>query len=339
LLIVERRVNHAAMPLAQPTGTPELSVILSTPGEFGAIKKTLSHLAAQTALARMELVIVASSVAVLQPDAGTLAAFPRHRILEIGDFGPLGAANAAGVRAASAPVIVLAEDHCFPNPDWAEHLLRAHKGPWAAIGPAVRNANPSTLISWADLFIGYGPWLEPVDERDVEFLPGHNTSYKREILLAFGDRLETLLNVETVLHWELRSQGYRLRLEPAARVAHTNFSLWSSWLPVSFLNGRTFAAERRKGMSVPVRVAYVVGAPLIPFVRAARTAGSARTQELRRQFLLCLPAMLIGLGADALGQMVGYAIGAGASGGMLSRYECHRVRHVTARDRREVFAE
>jgi hypothetical protein len=203
----------------------------------------------------------------------------------------------------------------------------------------VRNANPSSVVSWADLFIGYGPWLEPVDNRDIDFLPGHNSSYKRDLLLSFGDRLDDLLNVETVLHWELRAQGHRLRLEPRARVAHTNFSLWSSWLPVSYLNGRAFAAERRKRMSLLARTAYVVGGPLIPFVRAARTAGSARTAALRAQFIRCLPAMLVALSVDALGQMVGYALGAGNAGGRLSRYECYRVRHVTARDRREVFAE
>jgi hypothetical protein len=122
-------------------------------------------------------------------------------------------------------------------------------------------------------------------------------------------------------------------------VAHTNFSLWSSWLPVSYLNGRAFAAERRKGMSAAKRVIYVAGAPLIPFVRAARTARSARTPELRRRYLQSLPAMLLGLGADALGQMVGYAAGAGESRTGLARFECYRIRHVTARDRREVFAE
>lgn len=87
------------------------------------------------------------------------------------------------------------------------------------------------------------------------------------------------------------------------------------------------------------RAAYVVAGPLIPFVRAARTLRSARTAELRGYFIRCLPAMLVALSVDALGQMVGYALGAGNAGGKLSRYECHRIRHVTARDRQEVFAE
>jgi GT2 family glycosyltransferase len=338
-----RHIHHATMPLtgtaAAANGPAALSVILATPGDFGGIRKTLAHLSAQTARDAIELVLVATSRAALAADPAVLALFRRHTIVELGEFRSLGAANAAGVRAASAPVVALAEDHCFPDPQWAEHLIRAHEGPWAAVGPGVRNANPASLVSWADLFIGYGPWLEPVDATDRDFLPGHNTSYKRALLLEFGDRLDDLMNVETVLHWELRARGHRLRLEPGARVAHTNFSLWSSWLPVSWLNGRAFAAERRKGMSQAKRLLYVLGAPLIPFVRAARTARSARTPELRRWFVLSLPALLVGLGADALGQMVGYAAGAGESRGRLAHFECYRIRHVTARDRREVFAE
>lgn len=319
--------------------SPALSVVLATPGDFGALRKTLSHLAAQTARDALELVIVTGSRDALRPDAHVLASFSRHCIVEIGEVVSLGAANAAGVRAATAPLVVLAEDHCFPDPEWAENLIKAHDGPWAAVGPAVRNANPVTTVSWADLFIGYGPWLEPVERRDVDFLPGHNSSYKRALLLEYGNRLDALLTVETVLHWELRSKGHRLLLEPAARVAHTNFSLWSSWLPVLWLNGRAFAAERRNGMSIAARALYVAGAPLIPFVRLARAATNMRSPGLRRQFLRSLPASLLGLGVDALGQMIGYAFGAGTSGARLAMYECHRVKHVTARDRREVFAE
>ena len=36
----------------------------------------------------------------------------------------------------------LCEDHCFPADGWAEALVAAHQGPWAAVGPAFLNANP-----------------------------------------------------------------------------------------------------------------------------------------------------------------------------------------------------
>lgn len=336
---MQRTATPSAPSAPSATPAPQLSVILSTPGDFGAIRKTLAHLSRQTAVESLEVVIVATRREVLRADADALGAFSWHQIVEIGGFDSLGAANAAGVRAARGPLVALAEDHCFPDPEWARALIAAHNGPWVAVGPAVRNANPATAISWADLFIGYGPWLEPIEAQEVPFLPGHNSSYKRDALLTFGARLPELLAVETVLHWELRSRGHRLRLEPTARVAHTNFSLWSSWIPVLWLNGRAFAAERRKGMSAPARALYILGSPLIPFVRLARIAPTARSTALRLQFLRSLPAMLLGLGIDALGQMAGYALGPAADDSRLGRYECHRVDHVTARDRREVFAE
>lgn len=320
-----------------PEPRPALSVVLVTPDGFATIRKTVAHLQAQTWGDRLELVLVAPSRAGLDLSESPLRGIGRVTVVETGTVRSIGRANAEGVRQASADVVALAEDHCFPDPDWAERLVRAHAGPWAAVGPAVRNANPATAVSWADLFIGYGPWLEPVAAGEAEFLPGHNTSYKREAVLAFGDRLDALMEAETLLHWELRRAGHRLYVEPTARVAHTNFSRWRSWIPAQYYNGRAFAGARRAGMSPGRRAVYVLGAPLIPLVRLARLLRAARGPALRRRALLCMPALAIGLGLDGLGQMVGYALGSGSSLRKLARYEFHRFRHVTARDRREVF--
>ncbi len=263
--------------------------------------------------------------------------FAGHQVVELGTMQQIGRANAAGVRHARAALVALAEDHCFPEPDWAEHLIQAHEGPWAAVGPAVRNANPATAVSWADLFIGYGPWLEPVARGEADFLPGHNTSYKRGLLLEYGERLESMLGAETLLHWDLRSKGHRLYLEPSVRVAHTNFSLWSSWLPVQLLNGRAFAGARRKAMTPSLRLLYILGSPLIPLVRMFRTIRLTRASTLRARLLTTLPALMIGLALDGVGQLVGYVLGPGDAPERLASFEFARVNHVTERDRREVF--
>lgn len=325
------------MPEAVPSIAPALSVILATPASFSVIRKVVSHLQRQTVRDRLELVLVASSRGALELDEAMMEGFASHQVVEIGDMGEIGRANAAGIRRATAPVVVLAEDHCFPDADWAERLIETHKGPWAAVGPAVRNANPGSAVSWADLFIGYGPWLEPVAAGEADFLPGHNTSYKRELLLEYGDRLDSLLGAETLLHWDLRSRKYHLYLEPRARVAHTNFSLWSSWLPVQLLNGRAFAGARRNGMTLPVRLLYIVGSPLIPWVRLARVIRATKASALRSRLLTTTPALVIGLLLDGAGQLLGYALGPGDSVGRLAGFEFARVNHVTARDRREVF--
>jgi hypothetical protein len=318
---------------------PALSVILATRDDFSSVRETVVRLARQTIVQSIELVLVCPSREQLRLEEALVAGFAGVTVVEVGPVGTRGQANARGVREARAEVVALAEDHCFPDPEWAANLVRRHAEPWAAVGPAVRNANPNTMVSWADLLIGYGPWLEPVAAGDVPFLPGHNTSYKRRILLNYGERLETMMDAETILHWDLGAHGERLFLEPAARVAHTNFSRWRSWLPVQFLAGRSFAGARSTGMSLLARVVYVAGSPLIPLVRLVRLGRVARRSRLRLRFAAALPALAIGLALDGLGQMTGYAFGAGESHRKLAPYEFRRVDHITTRDRHEVFGE
>lgn len=312
---------------------PRLSVVFATAGPFATLARTIAHLRRQTVRAAIELVIVAPSRDRLALDRAAVAEFAAVRVVETEAFRSVGRANAAGVRAAAAPVVALAEDHCFPDADWAERLLAAHDGPWAAVGPGVRNANPGSAVSWADLLIGYGPWLLPAPARDADFLPGHNSSYKRDLLLALGERLEERMEAETLLHWELRAAGHRLRFEPAAAVAHTNFSLWRSWLPAQLHNGRLFAGLRARGRSPGWRALYAAGSPLIPAVRLLRIWRGLPSKEIRRRAVAALPALAVGLAVDALGQLLGYAFGAGAARDRVARYEVDRFRHLRAADR------
>jgi hypothetical protein len=285
----------------------------------------------------LELVIVVPSTELLDPEVSQLTEFARYQVVEIQKFQSIGQANAAGIRRATASIIALAEDHCFPDPQWAERLIAAHQGPWAAVGPGVRNANPNTAVSWADLFIGYGAWLTPSPSREAEFLPGHNTSYKREVLLRYADQLHPMMEAETVLHWDLREKGHRLYMESTASVAHTNFSLWASWIPAQFYNGRLFAGARARQKLLPWRIVFVLGSPLIPGVRLWRIWTGLSSRELQVRFLSCLHALIIGLTIDGVGQMVGYALGAGNALGKVARYEVDRFKHVREQDRLDIL--
>ena len=318
---------------------PRLSVVLATLDRFAAVRQTVVHLARQSAREAIELVLVAPSLATLDADDELLASFGRVVLVEAARFDSIGGANAAGVRRASADVVALAEDHAFPDPAWAERLIAAHEGPYAGVGPSVANANPASAVSRADLLIGYGPWLAhaSASARDVEMLPGHNSSYKRRVLLSYGDALEAMLDAETLLHWDLRARGERLRFEPAARIAHVNFSRWGSWLPAQFHYGRLFAGLRATSMSPARRAIYVAGSPLIPFVRLWRTGRSAAGANALGLVLSCLHALVAGLALDALGQMAGYALGVGRSALRTSRYEFDRARHVLDDERRALW--
>jgi hypothetical protein len=265
-----------------------------------------------------------------------LRGFAAVRVVEAGVIKSVGQSNALGVREASAPVVALAEDHAFPEPDWARVLIEAHEGPWSVVGPVVCNFNPDSTVSRADFLVGYGPWSDKPHRsgEEVAALPGHNSSYKRDVLLALGVELEAALHAETVLHWRLHAEGHRLWLEPKARLHHTNFALWRIWLPVQFHQGRMFAASRAAGWSRNRRLLYALASPLIPLVRLWRTVRASREAARPDTFM----ALIIGFLCDGLGQMFGYAAGGGRSAERLLDMEFGRVRHVTRRDRQMMAA-
>jgi hypothetical protein len=153
--------------------------------------------------------------------------------------------------------------------------------------------------------------------------------------MAYDDKLDTLMEAETVVMWDLRRKGKRLLLEPAAFTAHMNFGRWRSWLAVMFFNGRAFADTRSSQWPLPKRLGFVVASPLIPFVRLVRTVGHARRVERGPVFLaMVIPTIAVGLTFDALGQMAGYAAGAGDAHDKMAAYEWHRMKHVARESER-----
>jgi hypothetical protein len=334
------KLGWPEVPLGEPAvnyaNGPAISVILITPDTYQSLRKTIRHLRAQSVYDQMEIVIVTPAVGSLHADERELREFRQFRLLEVGPITSVGPAYAAGIRQAAAPVVVLGEDHSFPEPDWAAALLRAHQQPWAAVGPVVRNANPGSKMSWADFFMGYGPWQEPMSAQEMEHLPGHNSSYKREILMRYGAQLDSLMEAESVLHWDLRRNGHRLYLDPAAATNHVNFTLLSSWVQALYQSGRKFAAFRAENerWSLGRRLLFAAAAPLIPLVRFWRIAAELRRPGRPIHLLPGVaPLLLLGLAVDGAGQMMGCALGAGAAREQLLCFEFHRYRHVRKRDR------
>jgi hypothetical protein len=304
---------------------PEMSVVVITPDSFETVRKTVSHLKAQSVRDRLELVIVAPAADALALDESAVRDFFGCEVIEVGTMTSTARARAAGVRAARAPVVAFAEDHAFPSAGWAEALLARHAGGWAAVAPVMANANPRAAVSWANLLVEYAPWMEGAPGGEREHLPGHNGSYKRDVLLRYGDRLEAMLDAESILHWDLRARGHKLYLEPRARTLHLNFTAALPSCVLRFNGGRLFASARARGWPLAKRLAFVAGSPLIPFVRFARVARSLPKTDRPRG---TLPAVFVALVCDGAGELVGYALGAGRAMEKLSDMEFHRHRYI-----------
>ena len=320
---------------------PALSVILITPGSFEAIRKVASHVRAQNVRDRIELVIVAPSEAELAMEPAAVEGFWGWQVVEVGGIDNLGPAEAAGVYRARGPAVVYVEEHSYPAPGWAEALIRAHAAPWAAVGPAVTNANPQTMVSWLTFFLDFGEWVAPGEPGRANSLASHQTSYKRDLLLSYGERLGQMLETETALQYDLRARGHELFFEPAARTDHMNVSRSREIVSLQFLNYREFAANRSLlgGWSWRRRLLYIGGSPLIPLVRGTRVIRQIHRSGLTRKLIpRIIPSLVVGLVAAAVGEVVGYSIGKGDSSQKRVTFELERLRHMSEKDRKQAGA-
>jgi hypothetical protein len=302
---------------------------------WATIEKTVEHLRRQTARDRLELVVVAPEESELVVDEAAVGDLGGGcQVVRVPEIRSLSWARAPGVRAARAPIVVFGESHSYPEERWAEALLDAHRGPWAAVGPQVRNANPEARLSWVNLFLDYGPWLGPTSGGELGDLPGHNSAYKKVALLELGDDLSELLEAETLMHVALRRRGHRLYQEPGAILYHLNVTRVSAWLQERFQTGRRFGGARGHEWALWRRVAYALGSPLIPFVRLPRLLRDRARIGAREELSgWAFPLLLVALVVSAFGEFVGYLFGSGDSMYELSEIELHKERFISRRER------
>ena len=323
------------------SSSTELSVVLVAGTGASGIARTMQHLRAQTARRRLEVLIVAESSAGFDLAALGAANFAVCRIVEVGPITERGAAAASGMLAATSPIVGLIEDHSYPEPEWAESLLRAHAGTWAGVGPAVCNANPASVGSWVNYILSYGGFAPPQSAGQRDLLPWHNSSYKRDALAPFADRLGALLEWEGALQAELLTRGHTLYLEPAARTHHSNVSAAWSTVGLNTQRGRILGAQRAKRERWPAwrRMAQAAAFPLFPLLQLRHVLPQMQRvpvpDALRTRVLLGVVATL---GVLAAGEAWGLVAGEGDAVARMEDYELYRARHLSRRDREALLA-
>ncbi|MGB7489783.1 MAG: hypothetical protein WBN62_05570, partial [Thermoanaerobaculia bacterium] len=248
-----------------------LSVVMVSPDSFETIRTTAKALRRQTVCDQLEVLVVGPRSVSADLDPEDLSDFASWQFIETSRTHSSSEMRAAGIRAAAAPVVALTEDHCFPARCWAEALIARHAEPWAGVGALFKNANPGSAVSWANFTIEYGDWIDPESGGEIHHIGGHNSSYKKNLLLAYGDRLPDILEAESAMQWDLASRGERFFLEPRARMVHLNFALFRPSVKLRYCGGRLFAANRARGWWFGRRLLYTLASPLIPLVRTWRS--------------------------------------------------------------------
>ena len=264
-------VSPESLPQESSSDIPALSVILVIGGQRERERLALKSLLEQSAIDRMEILLYDLGPTDCTPIPGS--DHPRVRLTRGTPDDLLGEARARGIRAARAPVVCFMEEHCEMQPGSADAFIRAHEGPWAAVGGSFINANPDSGRSSQAFRINYGIYLRPQRGRGrTRLVAGQNSTFKRDVLLRYNKQLEALLNADLVLQWQMLRDGYEFFHEPAAKIAHRNENTYRSLATGIFYWNWCFSHMRASffGWSKLRRIVWFLLTPLIPWVRLAR---------------------------------------------------------------------
>jgi hypothetical protein len=170
--------------------TPDLSVVVVAGGLRGRAQRVIDALEAQQPRERVEVIIIDRT----PPDTPPLRVSPATRYERRPGLLYYNG-RAEGTRLARADYVAFVEDHCYPQPGWAQALIEAFReGPWDAVGYAFVSANPGTYLSMACLFSDYGQYMHPVPRGVRRHVAGNNVAYPRKLLLDYGDRLADMFS-------------------------------------------------------------------------------------------------------------------------------------------------
>lgn len=291
---------------------PDMSVVIASVNGRPYLEQCLAALGRQGGNVTAE-VIVADCVGPTVTEF-VAAEHPGVRLIAFGEPKSVPELRSAGILASRGRLIAITEDHCIPEPDWYQAIVRAHADHAnPAIGGAVDNAATDRIVDWAVYFCEYSNFISPVPEGVVHDLPGPNVSYKRTALDEMADLIKEGY-WETFLHYRLEERGYQLWSDPQVRVLHKKHFGFRAFFAERFHYGRAFAGHRNEFSSLAKRLVYLALSPLLPpalIVRISRRVLS-RKRHLGR-FITALPVILLFMLAWAAGEWFGYAFGPGKS--------------------------
>ena len=323
---------------ATPAGAPapELAVVLVTPSAGRILRGTLRSLREQTVHDRIEIILVGPDPGSFDDlEAAETAGFAGKRTIAAGAILETERALGMGAALARAPVVALLENHVYPDPGWAAAILEAHRGPWAAVGSVIDNANPDSATSWVEHLMSYGFHDSSMPGGERARVSRNNLVFKRSVLDGFGARLPEALARDGGLLEEVQRAGGRFYRETGARLAHLNVSLLVPMLTLRIYSARARAATRARteGWAPPKRLLYVLASPAFPLLRLRALLPRIRSRSGPRVPGSIWPLLAVTLLFDAFGQAIGFAAGAGRSAERAGHFDLDRHRYLSRVDR------
>ena len=217
-----------------------------------------------------------------------------------------------GAEEASGEVIAIIEEHCLAAPDWLSRLMDAHAGrEYGVVGGPVVDHAYARLRDWVVYFLEYNGYLPPWREGEPHDLGSANIAYSRALLMKYNGYLAGGY-WEAGLHPRLAADGVKFKSVPEMKVHHRGPFDYGYYLQQRYWFSRAFAGCRSREMPASRKIAYVMAAPLLPFLLLARMARRVFDRHCRvAKFAQSVPLLLPALFVYVAGEFVGYLAGPG----------------------------
>jgi GT2 family glycosyltransferase len=215
-----------------------------------------------------------------------------------------------GVAAASAPFIAITNHDCLVPRSWLRAMLARHAaGAYAAVGGAVANGTPASLVGSAAYWSEFNEFTTGRAPGVVSGVPQCNVCFRRTVLVGATPFPTVRFGAEELtFNYELGRAGGVFFFDPAIAITHRN----RTTLAAFFAHQRTLgtgSAMARRLVPLPggVLVRHPALIPLMPLVRTARVlARVARRHPAELARVLALtPLLLAGYAAWAAGFFAG----------------------------------
>ena len=124
--------------------TPKLSVLLPAMRGYDSVLAALDSWQSQTCVEQLEILVLCPG----QPGPSSRPAEARRPgevIVHVGGA-DLHEARAIGAQRATGDYVVLAEDHCLPDPDWAQAIVERLGEGWDAVGSGPSSGRSVQLL-------------------------------------------------------------------------------------------------------------------------------------------------------------------------------------------------
>ncbi len=288
-----------------------LSVVVPSVNGWSHLGECLASLARERKQVDLEVLVADRCGPEVTDEVGRC--FPWVRVLPAPGGTSIPDLRAMAIDAAVADSVAVIEDHILVPPGWARSLLHA-RASFPVVAGSIVNGATDGLVNWVAFLCEYGPVMPPLEPGFRESIPGNNTVYARDLLVAHREVTHSG-QWENALHRALRAAGVALRFCPSITVAHRKPLRLSGYLSERFWFSRSWAGLASDNLGILARMlhgaAALVALPPVLIIRLLPHVWRAPLPVHRR--LAVVPLLVPCVLAWSLGEAAGYWAGPGNS--------------------------